>query len=58
MIYTKLLRVIQYFVQLVLLMEIVKGINIKDDKYITETLVTHKRSNMCKFVIREDTIKT
>ncbi len=38
--------------------DLVKGINIKDDKYITETLVTHKRSNMCKFVIREDTIKT
>ena len=26
--------------------DLVKGINIKDDKYITETLVTHKRSNM------------
>ena len=38
--------------------DLVKGINIKDDKYITETLVTHKSSNMCKFVIREDTIKT
>ena len=38
--------------------DLVKGINVKDNKYITETLVTHKRSNMCKFVIREDTIKT
>ena len=38
--------------------DLVKGINIKDNKYVTETLVTHKGSNMCKFVIREDTIKT
>ena len=38
--------------------DLVKGINIKDNKYITETLVTHKSSNMCKIVIREDTIKT
>ena len=38
--------------------DLVKGINVKDNKYITETLVTHKSSNMCKIVIREDTIKT
>ena len=38
--------------------DLVKGINIKDNNYITETLVTHKSSNMCKIVIREDTIKT
>ena len=35
-----------------------KGIKVKDNKYITETLVTHKGSNMCKIVISEDTIKT
>ena len=38
--------------------DLVKGINIKDNKYNTETLVTHKSSNMCKIVIREDIIKT
>ena len=38
--------------------DLVKGINIKDKKYITQSLVTHKSSNMCKIVIREDTIKT
>ena len=38
--------------------DLVKGINVIDNKYITETLVTHKSSNMCKIVIREDTIKT
>ena len=38
--------------------DLVKGINIKDNKYITETLVTHKSSNICKIVIREDIIKT
>ncbi len=38
--------------------DLLKGINVKDNKYITETLVTHKSSNMCKIVIREDTIKT
>ena len=31
---------------------------VKDNNFITETLVTHKNSNMCKIVIREDTIKT
>ena len=38
--------------------DLVKGINLKDNKYITQTLVTHKSSNTCKIVIREDTIKT
>ena len=38
--------------------DLVDGINVKDNKYITETLVTHKSSNMRKIVIREDTIKT
>ena len=38
--------------------DLVKGINIKDSKYITETLVTHKSSNTCKIFTREDTIKT
>ena len=38
--------------------DLVKGIKVKDNKYITETLVTHKGSNMCKIVVREDTIKT
>ena len=38
--------------------DLVKGINVKDSKYITETLVTHKSSNTCKIFTREDTIKT
>ncbi len=38
--------------------DLVKGINHKDNCYITETLVTHKSSNICKIVTREDTIKT
>ena len=38
--------------------DLVKGINVKDSKYITETLVTHKSSNTCKIVTRENTIKT
>jgi len=38
--------------------DLVKGVDVKDDKFITETLVTHKSSNLCKIVIREDTIKT
>ena len=38
--------------------DLVKGINVKDNKYTTETLVTHKSSNFCEIVIREDTIKT
>ena len=38
--------------------DLVKGISVKENKYLTETLVTHKSSNICKIVIREDTIKT
>ena len=38
--------------------DLVKGINIKNNKYITQTLVTHKSSNTCKILTREDTIKT
>ena len=38
--------------------DLVEGIKIKDNKGITETLVTHKGSNMCKIVLSEDTIKT
>ena len=38
--------------------DLVKGIKLKDNNYVTETLVTHKSSNTCKIVIREDTIKT
>ena len=32
--------------------DLVKGINVRNNKYISETLVTHKSSNMCKIVIR------
>ena len=38
--------------------DLVKGINVQNDKYITETLVTHKSSKMCKIFTREDIIKT
>ena len=38
--------------------DLVKGINFQDDKYISETLVTHKSSKMCKILTREDIIKT
>ena len=38
--------------------DLVKGINVQDNRYITETLVTHKSSKMCKIFIREDIIKT
>ena len=38
--------------------DLVKGIKLKDNNYITQTLVTHKSSNTCKIVTREDTIKT
>ena len=38
--------------------DLVNGVVIKDNKYITETLVTHKSSNISKTVITEDTIKT
>ena len=38
--------------------DLVKGINIDGSKYITQTLVTHKSSNMHKISVREDIIKT
>ena len=38
--------------------DLVNGIQIKDGKYITETLVTHKSSNLSKIVVSEDIIKT
>ena len=38
--------------------DLVKGISLKNNNYITETLVTHKGSNTCEIVTREDTIKT
>ncbi len=38
--------------------DLVKGINLQDGKYISETLVTHKSSKMCKIFTREDIIKT
>ncbi len=38
--------------------DLVKGIEVKNNKFITETLVTHKNSNMCKIVISDDIIKT
>ena len=36
--------------------DLVKGINLRDKNYATETLVTHKSSNTCEIVRREDTI--
>ena len=36
--------------------DLVKGVNLKDNNYITETLVTHKSSNTCEIVRLEDTI--
>ena len=36
--------------------DLVNGISLKGDSYITETLVTHKSSNTCEIVVREDTI--
>ena len=36
--------------------DLVKGVNLKNDNYVTETLVTHKSSNKCEIVMREDTI--
>ena len=37
---------------------LVNGINVRDNIYITETLVTHKSSKMSKIFVSEDTIKT
>ena len=38
--------------------DLVSGIKLKDQKYITETLVTHKSSDLSEIVVREDIIKT
>ena len=38
--------------------DLVKGIIKKGDKFITETLVTHKSTKLNKILIKEDTIKT
>ena len=38
--------------------DLVNGINVRDNIYITETLVTHKSSKMSKIFVSEDTIKT
>ena len=38
--------------------DLVKGIKRQDHKYITETLVTHKSSNLTDIVVSEDIIKT
>ena len=38
--------------------DLVGGIKLKDQKYITKTLVTHKSSNLSEIVVREDIIKT
>ena len=38
--------------------DLVKGVNVKDNKYITETLATHKSSKMFKIFTQEDIIKT
>ncbi len=38
--------------------DLVSGIKVKDKKYITETLVTHKSSDLSEIVVREDIIKT
>ena len=38
--------------------DLVKGVNVQDNKYTTETLVTHKSTKMSKIFTREDIIKT
>ena len=38
--------------------DLVNGIKVKENKFVTETLVTHKSSNMSKIFLSEDTIKT
>ena len=38
--------------------DLVKGVSKKGDKFITETLVTHKSIKLNKILIKEDTIKT
>ena len=38
--------------------DLVKGVNVQENKYTTETLVTHKSSQMSKIIKQEDIIKT
>ena len=38
--------------------DLVKGVKVQDNKYTTQTLVTHKSSKTCKIFTREDIIKT
>ncbi len=38
--------------------DIVNGISVKNNKFISETLVTHKSTNTNKIVVKEDIIKT
>ncbi len=38
--------------------DLVSGVIIRDNKYVTQTLVTHKSTNFCKIITRQDTIKT
>ena len=38
--------------------DLVKGVNVQENKYTTETLVTHKSSQMYKIIKQEDIIKT
>ena len=38
--------------------DLVKGVSKKGDKFITESLVTHKSIKLNKILIKEDTIKT
>ena len=38
--------------------DLVKGVKVDGNKYITETLITHKSSNLNKILVQEDTIKT
>ena len=47
----------QYFVRCGITSgDLVNGIKIKNNKYVTETLVTHKGSNIRKIITREDII--
>ena len=38
--------------------DLLKGVILKDNKYITETLVTHKNSALTKIIVKEHIIKT
>ena len=37
--------------------DLVNGVILKDKKYVTETLVTHKHSSLTKIIVKEDIIK-